>query len=300
MTSVILSIPFMSSLFRNESQFGGRFYGGANAGTTMYFESDYVNITRIDFRGMTKPDSTDIATIRNTTTRKDGFFEISIYNSNNEIIGYKKITLNRNSTKSITNLGYFDFTASTISKINWKATTSGANVSMDVDHEDDTTHFTMTQTRNLVLTHVVSGSSVDLSWDGTVGKNYRVVERIENSYRNMPDASDVVLDTISGGISTTITGLVTGVSTRIVVQQFGTEWYDIQQADITVTGVSLTTVQVGSTFVKCSWDNYGDGSVYTLTVTSDSHSTSVTTTDLEATVQNLLPSNSYAIELSVV
>ena len=299
MTSVILSIPFMSSLFRNESQFGGRFYGGANAGTTMYFESDYVNITRIDFRGMTKPDSTDIATIRNTTTRRDGFFEISIYNSNNEIIGYKKITLNRNSTKSITNLGYFDFTASTISKINWKATTSGANVSMDVDHEDDTTHFTMTQTRNLVLTHVVSGSSVDLSWDGTVGKNYRVVERIENSYRNMPDASDVVLDTISGGISTTITGLVPDVTSRIVIQQLGTDWYDIQQADVTVTGVSLTTVQIGSTFVKCSWDNYGEGSVYTLTVTSDSHSTSVTTSDLEATVQNLLPSANYSLELSV-
>ena len=299
MTSVILSIPYMSSLFRNESQFGGRFYGGANAGTTMYFESDYVNITRIDFRGMTKPDSTDIATIRNTTTRKDGFFEISIYNSNNEIIGYKKITLNRNSTKSITNLGYFDFTAATISKINWKATTSGANVSMDVDHEDETTHFTMTQTRNLVLTQVVSGPSVDLSWNGTVGKNYRVVERIENSYRNIPDASDVVLDTISGGISTTLTGLVTGVPTRIVVQQLGTAWYDIQQADITVTGVSLTTVQVGSTFVKCSWDNYGNGSVYTLTVTSDSHSTSVTTSDLVAVVPNLLPSNSYTIELSV-
>ena len=300
MTSVVMSIPYMSSLFRNESQFGGRFHGGANVGTTMYFESDYTNVTRVDFRGMTKPDSTDIATIRNTTTRKDGFFEISIYNPNSKRIGYKKITLNRSSTKSITNLGYFDFTAATIRRINWKATTSGANVSMDVDHETETTHFTMTQTRKLVLTQVVSGPSVDLSWDGTVGKNYRVVERIENSYRNIPDASDVVLDTISGGISTTLTGLVADVPTRIVVQQLGGAWYDIQQADITVTGVSLTTVQVGSTFVKCSWDNYGDGSVYTLTVTSDSHSTSVTTTDLEATVQNLLPSNSYTIELSVV
>ena len=300
MTSVTMEVPYKSSILRDESRYGGRFFGGNGMGHILYFDNDYTNVTQIDLTNLNNI-SGNVTTIRNTTKYVDGGFEISIYNSNNVRIGYKKTILSKGVTKSVSpDLGVYNFTGETISYINWRATDSGANTVIDVDIETETSTFTMTQTRNLVLTHTVSGTSVDLSWNGTTNNTYRVVKRIENFERNMPVDSDIVLAEISGATSTTISGLTAASTSRIVLQQLGTNWYDVQQEDITVDAIELELVSSGSTFVTFKWGSNGEGSVYTLVATSDAGSSSVTTTDIEATIQNLSPSVQYSFELSVV
>jgi len=295
----ILSVPYASPLYTNVSKYGGRFFSGNNIGMTIYFGDVMQNITKIDFSKMTNPDG-GLATIRNTTSRIDGGFEVSIYTQNNVRIGYKKFDILRSATKSVSNLGSFTFTDAYVRKIVFRATVTGANVSFDVDKDTETTHFLMTQKRPYILsTDSITSNSIAFSWNGVSGKSYRLVERVENSFRNILDSSDIVLGSTSSSTSLTLTGLFPGTSMRVVLQESGNTWFDIAQKDVTTGQVDLV-VDIGSTSASCSWDEVSSVSSYKVTCSSDSHDDSVVTSELEATFRNLIPNKEYDFDLFVL
>jgi len=295
MTTTVSTYPWHQFLGSTGTWHKGN---GLNFGVekTFTFPDTLTNVSSVDFTGMKRSNGSAV-TFRNTTRQVNGGFSIYVYDDGNNVIGQSVISINANQTKFSYNFSEIILpSGSNVKKIAFFSYKQGAHVS--VEH-DSTSEFEITYERSTELTGVTPYSTAVGFNSSKTGSSYRIVQRVENAYRKIADDADIVLleNVQSDNI---IKGLTPGESHTLVIQEHGNAWYDLDEIEFTTETVTITTTSIGSESFITSWTEDYPGAVYTLSATSldGSSSLSVDTTELSATIVDLLAGTEYTVSVS--
>lgn len=266
---------------------------GGNKSKLITFPDALPNITGIDFTDTVDADG-DSVIIRNTTKTKDGEFSVYVLDSSGETVVQKTIDVDRigktNNIRRINEIGKLTFSSSTVKYIKFTSEVNNANIRFWVD---DDSEFKMFQQRSLLT--LIPGTTT-VSWSSPETGDLRMVQRVENSYRNIADDSDVVVTSTDS----TIQNLEPNHSYTFVLQKNGTEWYDIAGNTVVTKQVSISLDSWGTRHLSVSWDEYYAGATYALSAISSTSSKTIETNETSATIRELEPGTSYTIQLKSV
>ena len=214
---------------------------GLNFGVekTFTFPDTLTNVSSVDFTGMKRSNGSAVS-FRNTTRQVNGGFSIYVYDDGDNVIGQSVLSINANQTKFSSNFSEITLpSGSNVKKIAFFAFKQGAHIS--VEH-DSTSEFEITHERSTEITGVTPYSTAVRLNSSKTGSSYRIVQRVENSYRKIADDADIVLleNVQSDNI---VKGLTPGELQTLVLQEHGNAWYDLDEIEsVSYTHLTLPTI----------------------------------------------------------
>ena len=196
---------------------------------TFTFPDILTNVSSVDFTGMKRSNGSSV-TFRNTTRQVNGGFSIYVYDDGDNVIGESTISINASQTKFSSNFSEITLpSGSNVKRIIFFSFKQGAHVS--VEH-DSTSEFELTHERSTEITGITPYSTAVGFNSSKTGSSYRIVQRVENSYRKIADDADIILleNVQSDNI---IKGLTPGEPYILVLQELGNAWYDLDEVNFT-------------------------------------------------------------------
>ena len=288
MTTTTVQYPWLNTDFINGV---GGFHGAGSGKQKIFTFPDKIdNVSSVDFSNMKANGSS--VTIRNTTSRVNGTFTATVLDENGNAIGASTINVNKSSTVRMSNLSKITLPSnSSVKSITFFASTSNAHMSLNTD-EDSV--FELVYTRPYSISFSPFSSAASFSTNAS-GSSLRIVERISNASRKIADDDDVELSMSD----TIVHGLTPGQEHLLVLQEFGTAWFDIAENSVTTNEIGIIEVHKGSTGISAEWEEDYPGAIYTLTATSPTGDVIfVKTTELTEILTGLAANTSYTITIS--
>ena len=266
---------------------------GAGKHKTFTFPDAITGVTSIDFSGMKTSNGSSV-TIRNTTVKVNGTFTATVYDENGNAVGASTVNVNKSSTVNMSTLSKITFPSSSVKTITFYSTTRNAHTSLSTDA---TSEFKVTHERTSSVSFTPYSSAA--GWiSNKSGSSFRIVQRVDYAYRKIANVSDVVLLTnLQPG--SLVHGLLPGETYLLVLQQFGSEWFDIAQNTVTTKETGITGINFGSSTMTVNWEEDFPDALYTLTLTSpEGSSLSTQTKELYSSISGLNPGTDYEVTIS--
>jgi len=273
----------------------GSFHGaGSGKQKTFTFPDTITGVSSVDFSGMKTSNGSSV-TIRNTTSKVNGTFTVTVYDENSNAIGASVVNVNKSSTVNMSTLSKITLPSnSSVKKITFYSSTRNAHTSVNTD---DSSVFELVYTRTSSISFTPYSSAV--GWiSNESGSSFRIVQRVDYAYRKIANISDVVLLT-NLQTGSLVHGLLPGETYLLALQQFGSEWFDIAQNTVTTNQTGITDINFGSSTMTVTWEEDFPGALYTLTATNpEGSSKTVQTTELSSTITGLTPGTNYEVTIS--